>query len=99
MFLDQSTDLDGRQTYRLTRIVEFPDFVKKASTDELNGSPDTDHTHYADIKRRMYPTHTAAATLMSAAFFQDQKEKYGTKEAAWIENKINERAKIGRAHV
>lgn len=92
MFLDQSTDLDGRQLYRLTQVVDFPEFVKTASAADISGYDQVDLTHFADMKRRQYPMHTAAATLVSSAFFYDQKGAYNQKEAAWIENRLNERA-------
>lgn len=95
MPLDHTLDLDGRQTYRLTRIIQFPDFVKSANDSDLVPDDSNGDVHlYADMKRKMYPMHSPAATWMSAAFFLDQKDQYKTKEAEWIEDRLTTQAKL-----
>lgn len=76
--LDQTRDLSGTETHRLTSLYAPPDFVKRASAEQLRGNPNEIlPTHlYADQRQRLYPCHTPAATWMSALFFMDKSAEF-----------------------
>jgi hypothetical protein len=85
--MDQTLDLSGRQTYRLTRLYEAPEFVKSAAAEAL-GDPDLPADVYADGLHRHYPCHTAAATWLSTAFFLDKQGSYRAEDAASIDARL-----------
>lgn len=87
-FQDQTTDLSGRQTYRLCQLIGPPDFVKTASGTDLLGEGELPPHVFADPTRRLYPCHTKAATWLSAAFFFDQREDYPPKTAQRVEEAL-----------
>ena len=88
-FIDQSMDLTGATTHRLTQLYEPPTFVKQASHEDLNGDPETLQPHvYAFQAKRRLPCHTKAATWMSALFFQDNRKNLAPAIAEQIEAKL-----------
>lgn len=94
--LDQTTDLNGQVTYKLTQQFGMPDFVKSASSEKLYGSDlGLSAKLYADPFNKLYPCHTKAATWLSSLFFLNNKQenKYNSKEASIIEQKIDKFAK------
>lgn len=74
----------------------MPDFVKSASSEKLYGSDlGLSAKLYADPFNKLYPCHTKAATWLSSLFFLNNKQenKYNSKEASIIEQKIDKFAK------
>jgi hypothetical protein len=66
---DQSQDLSNQDTHRLMQIHTVPEYVKRASVSEKCGSDDMPRTGYADPLNKLYPSHKAPATWLSAAFY------------------------------
>lgn len=97
--LDQTSDLNGQQTHRLTTLYPTPEFVKEASSEAICGPEGGMPARcYADPARRLYPIHTKQATWVSALFFLDNKDKHTAKEAAAIEKAIDNGAKFHGIH-
>lgn len=100
LVLDQTRDLSGTETHRITSLYPPPDFVKSASTEQLCGPADPLPSHlFADPAHRNYPCHTAAATWLSTAFFVDKRASFDDAAAERISARLAEVAKhfgIGR---
>ena len=71
--LDQTLDLNGQELHRIVSLYPLPEFVKNASQTEVCGDQETPPHLYADISRKLYPTHTPAATVVSTIFFNEKK--------------------------
>lgn len=91
--LDQTLDLNGQEIHRLASLYPLPDFVKNASQLEICGDQDIPPHQFADTTRRLYPTHTAAATLISTLFFQEKKAEMNPARAGMIEDRLIKAAK------
>jgi hypothetical protein len=89
---DQTADLNGQQTHRITMLYGPPEFVKTAEHDQLCGDDTTPHALYADSTRRRFPCHTKAATWLSAAFFYENRASTPAPLAARIEARIKQSA-------
>lgn len=87
--LDQTQDVSGSETHRLTTLYSQPDFVKSAALEKVNGASDLPRHLYADMRHKLYPCHTAAATWTSAMFFADKRANFNTKEAEEIQSRIH----------
>jgi hypothetical protein len=85
--MDQTQDLSGRNFYRLTKLCPPPEFVKKASVQDLCGE-DLQPETYGDPRRRLFPCHTAAATWASMAFLLDKRAEFKPYDAEMIEERI-----------
>lgn len=71
--LDQTLDVNGQELHRIVSLYPLPEFVKNASHADVCGDQDTPPHAFADITRKLYPTHTPAATVVSAIFFNEKK--------------------------
>lgn len=91
--MDQTRDLSGRETYRLSQLFDLPTFVKEADVGALCGPQDLPLECYAEPMRRLYPCHTPAATWMSTAFFLDKKASHRPADAESIQERLNYYAK------
>lgn len=91
--LDQSLDLNGQELHRINSLYPLPEFVKSASQADVCGNQDVPPHLYGDITRRLYPCHTAAATVVSAIFFHEKAASLNKVRAAAIEERINNQAK------
>jgi hypothetical protein len=94
--LDQTSDINGQLTYRLTTLFPPPDFVKNASTEAIHGtSEELPLRCYGDPASRLYPCNTKEATWVSMLFFLNNKleDLYTTKHAQVIEERIDNLAK------
>jgi SOS response regulatory protein OraA/RecX len=85
--MDQTQDLSGRNFYRLTKLCPPPDFVKKASVQDLCGE-EIQPEAYGDPRRRLFPCHSAAATWASLAFLLDKRADFRKDDAEMIEERI-----------
>jgi hypothetical protein len=70
---DQTLDLNGQELHRIVSVYPLPEFVKNASHADVCGDQDTPPHAFADITRKLYPTHTPAATVVSTIFFNEKK--------------------------
>lgn len=93
--MDHVHDASGRETHRLTTLFAPPDFVKNASAEQLQPSPDMPRHVYADMRGKTYPCHTPAATWMSALFFTDKAAKLNKTAAdvSAIQSRIHDAAR------
>lgn len=93
--MDQTRDISGRQLYRINQLYSPPDFVKKASIEELCGDESRLPPHvYGDPRHNLFPCHTAAATWTSMAFFQEKKAEFRNDDAQLIESRILHAARV-----
>jgi hypothetical protein len=90
--LDQSHDVSGCETHRLTTLYPQPDFVKSAAHDRLTGGSELARHLYADQRNKLYPCHTAPATWMSALFFADKQAQFDPRDADTIKTRIHQAA-------
>lgn len=90
--LDQTQDVSGRETHRLTALYTPPDFVKSAGHDRLNGAGDMQRHLYADPRNKLYPCHTAPATWMSALWLAEKQANYTEAAAKTIRHNIHKAA-------
>jgi hypothetical protein len=92
--LDQTQDVAGRETHRLTTLFACPDFVKSASHERTHGDESLPRHMYADQYNKLYPCHTAAATWLSAAHFADKRASFDEKRAAEIHSRLHAAVKF-----
>jgi hypothetical protein len=90
--LDQTTDLNGQEQFRLCQLYEAPDFVKQASVEQLCGMETTPPHLFADQLHRRYPMGTKAATWLSSVFFVEKRAELAPREAAMIDARLMEAA-------
>jgi hypothetical protein len=90
--LDQTTDLNGQEQYRLCQLFEAPEFVKTASTEQRCGPEELSAHLYADPQKRLYPMHSKSAAWLSAAFFFEKRAELPQRRADQIEAKLLEAA-------
>jgi hypothetical protein len=69
--IDQVSDRNGQELYRILQTYPVPDFVKNASHEDVCGRDLSPH-QFADFTFRRFPTHTAAATIISAIFAHEK---------------------------
>lgn len=86
--MDQSRDLSGRERYRLSELLDAPEFVKQAEAPDLCGDDGLPPEAYADPVHRLYPCHTPAAVWASTAFFLDKKASFSPRDAAYIDDRL-----------
>lgn len=68
----------------------FPDFVKKASLDEITGNGITQSNLYADVRPPLqFPCHTKAAAVVSYAFFLEKQSELGQKVQKLISDRFD----------
>lgn len=94
--LDHVTDVAGTELVRLSRLYEFPDFVKKAGVDKVCRARSLPVTAYADPVHRYYPCDTAASTWLSALYFTEKQAEFHPKDREHIQDKINEYGRYWR---
>jgi len=98
--MDQTQDIGGRVLYRIQQLYQPPEYVKKASVDDLCGHIDNDGNRdvplqaYGDPQRMLFPCHTAAATWVSMGFFAEKKANFKQFDAQSIEDRILHCAEI-----
>jgi hypothetical protein len=91
--MDQSRDISGRERYRLSELLDAPEFVKRASGDDLCGDEHTPPDAYAYPPRSLFACHTPAATWMSTAFFLDKKAHLDPRDVTFIDDRLQHYAK------
>ena len=87
--LDHTQDVSGAEQHRLTQLYSPPDFVKKASHEQLCGGEERLPSHvFGSVGRRVYPCHTKAATWLSALFFADKQGQLPADEAEIVKSRL-----------
>ena len=88
--LDQTSDRGGRELYRLSRLYDFPDFVKKADMETTLGPRDDSATTiFADPLGKRFPCDTRASTWLSSLWFEEKRAELSPKTAGRIEERLD----------
>lgn len=87
--VDHVADTNGAELFRLSRLYDFPDFVKKANLELVMRPGQLAVTVYADPVNRQFPCHNAPSTWLSAAYFYEKKAEFHPKDAARIEQRLD----------
>lgn len=89
--LDQRADLNGTEMLFIYRTCDPPEFVKAASSMQLCGDENL-APHLLALQGRLYPMHTAAATWMSSAFFEQKKAQLSPQQQATVSRRLADAA-------
>ena len=93
LVLDQAQDLNGQETYKLIQLYGAPDYVKKASVEDLCGTQELPQKSYADGLQRLWATHTPAAVWASAGFLLSKKASLTERQFQTAYNRVLDSAK------
>lgn len=81
------------QVHNILEKYKLPPYVKKATWGEICAQEENIPTHlFADDKARKYPCHTPAATVISAAQFNEDKTNYSQARQQYIESRLKKHA-------
>lgn len=87
--IDNLSKDGGRvKLYHLSKLTEFPDFVKTAEVIDVDISHIPD-TSFADDLFRRFPVHTKSATWLSHGYFILEKDKLEKGAATRIKNRLD----------
>jgi len=87
--IDQTADLNHAELYKFAKLYDLPDFVKSASTDELNGQELPGHV-YADVREpKQFPCNTKIATYLSCLWFLEKRAHIPSKIASMVEARLD----------
>lgn len=83
--LDPVSDTNRTELARLVKVYPFPDFVKKASLEQITDTARLPVSAYADPINKAFPCHSAAATWLSGLYYNEKKAAYKPAEQSKIE--------------
>jgi hypothetical protein len=86
--LDPASDVNREELARLSKLYDFPDFVKQADISQTMDAENAAVTTYADPVRQKFACHTAAATWISGLYFHEKKAEYHPKDRNRIEQRL-----------
>ena len=86
--LDPASDVNREELARLSKLYNFPDFVKQADISQTMDPENAAATTYADPVRQKFACHTAAATWLSSLYFHEKKAEYHPKDRNRIEQRL-----------
>lgn len=86
--LDPASDVNREELARLSKLYNFPDFVKQADINQTMNAETASPTTYADPVRQKFACHTAAATWLSSLYFHEKKAEYHPKDRNRIEQRL-----------
>lgn len=87
--LDHVADVNGTELVRLSKLYEFPQFVKQANLEQVMRKTGRAVTVYADPIRKQFPCDSAADTFLSALYFTEKRAEFHPKDASRIQNRLN----------
>lgn len=87
--LDHVADVNGKELHRLSRLYEFPEFVKQANFEQVMRKAARTVTVYADPIRKQFPCDSAADTYLSALYFTEKRAEFHPKEATRIQARLD----------
>ena len=87
--VDQVSDANAAEFVRLSRLYDFPEYVKQEKMARLFEPGAAAVTTYADPVRRQYPCHTKAATWVSALYFAEKAAEFHAKDRDRIAARID----------
>lgn len=94
--VDHVADKNGAELARLSKLYDFPSFVKQANMEQTFNPGQLAVTVYADPRSRQFPCHTAASTWLSALYFQEKRAEFHPKDQGRIEQRIDHYASYFR---
>ncbi len=74
--MDFTADTNHAELHRLSRLYNFPAFVKNADTDTLSPEPMPSSLYAAPGARNLFPCHNKAATYLSWVWFLDKEAEF-----------------------
>jgi len=86
--LDPASDVNREELARLSKLYNFPSYVKQANITQTMSPDSPAATTYADPVRRKFACHTAAATWLSGLYFHEKKAEYHPKDRSRIEQRL-----------
>lgn len=86
--VDPTTDPTRKELARLSRVYEFPEYVKQADINQTMSPENIARSSYADPVRSIFPCHTKAATILSSIYFHDKANNINAKTRSQIENRL-----------
>jgi hypothetical protein len=89
---DVTDDRSHQIMFKLSRLLEFPDFVKNANTLEADDVAKLPQQVFADPVNRKFPCHTKAATWLSQLYFLESCHNYPTRQSSEVQERINKAA-------
>jgi hypothetical protein len=89
--LDHVADANGAELHRLSKLYEFPDFVKQADLDETLRPGKLAASVYADPRTadKLYPCHTPASTWLSCLYFEEKQGSFHKKDRPLIRERLD----------
>ena len=94
MAIDFSNDAGFVRLYKLSTLVELPDFVKKAGAEQTKSTEQLPRYAFADPLSRTFPIHTKAAAALSYAYFMDQRNEMRKEAASRIDANFEHAAEM-----
>jgi hypothetical protein len=94
--VDHVADVNGVELVRLSRLYEFPPFVKKANLEQTMRPRSLPANVYAYNRRGQppqFPCDSAASTWLSALYFTEKEAEFHPKEAKRISGNISHYAR------
>ena len=87
--LDQIGDTNAVELHAYAKQYEVPAFVKQANMQETLRPSDLPDTVYADPRLHLFPCHKAAATWLSALYFNEKRAAYQSKDADRVQQRLD----------
>lgn len=94
--IDQVSDRNHAKLYDIAHSTEMPDFVKEAALTTAADVTALRRDAFADPARRRFPTHTAADTWLSYAFFAKYGGEYPPEEHALVKGNLDRAVEFWR---
>lgn len=86
--LDHTQDASRSEVHRLTQLYPPPAYVKTASHEQLFGPDDLPVHVHAHPAKKLYRSHSKAATWMSSCFFGEHRDRLHPDDAAMVERQL-----------
>jgi hypothetical protein len=90
---DGSGDRNGQLLAQLASDYDFPDFVKQANLQHSLYPERIPPAYYADPLRKQFPCHTAAATWLSALYFEQKRASFTPRDQVQIVRRLDDFAR------
>ncbi len=86
--LDPASDVNLEELARLSKLYDFPDYVKQADINFTTNPASIGVNAYADPVRKKFACHTKAATWLSGLYFNEKKAEYHPKDRTRISARL-----------
>lgn len=92
--IDYANDTTRADLCHIAEVYSLPEFVKRASFEDLEPPSRRNAAAYADPINLKFACHNAAATWLSSRYFDMQKEKYTEQERAEVSRRLEKFAEF-----